>query len=77
MQPQAHPGKIIYRRKVMDMKLLKRALVASMTYIYDELMDENCCLGWHQQSPSIFFKDHIEPIYRNLSLKYEDEKMKK
>jgi len=55
----------------MDMKMLKRAMVTSIIHIYDELMDQNCCLGWHEQSPSLFFKQYIEPIYKNISQKYE------
>lgn len=33
-------------------------------------MQPNSCLCWNQHSPSHYFKDHVEPIYQNLSFKF-------
>lgn len=55
----------------MNSKVLKRSLVASMIGVYDKLMVEDNCLKWHEQSPSHFFKLHIEPIYMNLLQKMD------
>jgi len=59
-------GTIIYRRKVMDTKDLKKALMTSLIGIYDKLSIEDNCLQWHKNKPSLFFKEKIEPAYNLL-----------
>lgn len=56
---QGDSGNILYRRKLMNAKLLKRSLIASITHVYDKLMDEENCLCWNEHSPSHYFKDQI------------------
>lgn len=64
-------GYLMYRRKLMDPEVLRRAMAFSLLELYDELMSENCCLKWHELSPSDFFKNIVEPIYINLNDKKE------
>jgi hypothetical protein len=46
----------------------------SLLEAYDELMGEDCCLKWSENSPSSFFKQEVEPTYQQLCEKKEAER---